>query len=241
MQSSLSGTAKDLSYFFAGVQKTQPKYQAWDVNKDGTVNIVDLVMVARMFGTSGVNLPEDVNSNGVVDIVDLVTVATRFGQSGLLASPQIAMELNNLRMSASQKVRAYSAVKTLYDEGFDVAAYHLERAVDSAGLTGRISKSQLLANYPNPFNPETWIPYQLAEKGDVSFGVYTPDGRRVKQMELGEREAGSYVIRDRAAYWNGRNEDGVPVASGVYYLQLIVESPIGKPIVTSTRKVVVGR
>ncbi len=227
MQSSLSGTAKDLSYFFAGVQKTQPKYQAWDVNKDGTVNIVDLVMVARMFGTSGVNLPEDVNSNGVVDIVDLVTVATRFGQSGLLASPQIAMELNNLRMSASQKVRAYSAVKTLYDEGFDIAAYHLERAVDNAGLTGKVSESKLLANFPNPFNPETWIPFDLAQDADVSIGIYTPDGRRVRNIEMGYLQAGSYASRNKAAFWDGRNELGERVASGTYFVELNVKKENG--------------
>ncbi len=220
-KNTVSGTANDLSYFFAGVQKTLPKYAAWDVNKDGTVNIVDLVMVARMFGTSGANLPEDVNKDGSVNIVDLVTVAKNFGQSGLLASPQIAMELNNLRMSASQKVRAYSAVKTLYEQGFDVAAYHLERAVDNAGLTGRISKSQLLANFPNPFNPETWIPYQLAQDASrVEVGVYSADGKLVRMFDLGERRKGVYADRNSALYWDGRNTLGEDVSAGLYYAQL---------------------
>jgi len=235
-KNTVSGTANDLSYFFAGVQRIQPKYAAWDVNKDGTVNIVDLVMVARLFGTSGANLPEDVNSNGVVDIVDLVTVATRFGQSSLLAAPQ----LDQMKMTQEQKNRAYNGSVELRHAGYEIVAEYLDSVIDGIELV-KVSKSQLLANYPNPFNPETWIPYQIAEKGNVSVGIYTPDGRRVRQMELGERDAGSYVTRDMAAYWNGRNEEGVPVASGVYYLQLIVESPIGKPIVTSTRKVVVGR
>ena len=75
----------------------------------------------------------------------------------------------------------------------------------------------LLPNYPNPFNPETWIPYQLATPTDVTLTIYTMRGVLVRQLELGHRTAGFYRGRSRAAYWDGRNVYGEPVASGVYF------------------------
>lgn len=75
------------------------------------------------------------------------------------------------------------------------------------------------ANYPNPFNPETWIPYQLAEESPVTLRIYDASGKLVRHLDLGVRSAGGYVTRDRAAYWDGRNELGETVASGIYYYQ----------------------
>jgi len=74
----------------------------------------------------------------------------------------------------------------------------------------------LLQNYPNPFNPETWIPYQLAEDADVFIMIYTLTGQLVRAMKLGHKPAGFYLHRDKAAYWDGKNQLGEPVASGVY-------------------------
>jgi len=78
----------------------------------------------------------------------------------------------------------------------------------------------LLANYPNPFNPETWIPYQLAAPTEVSVHIYAVNGRLVRVLALGHQAAGVYQSRSRAAYWDGRNEVGEPVASGVYFYAL---------------------
>ena len=78
----------------------------------------------------------------------------------------------------------------------------------------------LLANYPNPFNPETWIPYQLAEPAEVSVSIYSVDGKLVRTLELGQVPAGTYQSRSRAAYWDGRNAQGESVASGVYFYTL---------------------
>ena len=75
----------------------------------------------------------------------------------------------------------------------------------------------LLANYPNPFNPETWIPYQLAEAADVTLTIYDIHGRVVRALNLGHQPAGIYKSRARAAYWDGRNAVGEPVASGLYF------------------------
>ena len=81
-------------------------------------------------------------------------------------------------------------------------------------------KTGLLPNYPNPFNPETWIPYQLAKPAEVTVTIYAADGKLVRTLTLGQRPAGEYQSRSRAAYWDGRNAQGEPVASGVYFYTL---------------------
>ena len=78
----------------------------------------------------------------------------------------------------------------------------------------------LLPNYPNPFNPETWIPYQLAEPADVTLTIYDIQGRVVRDLDLGHQRAGMYHTRNRAAHWDGRNAQGESVASGVYFYTL---------------------
>ena len=78
----------------------------------------------------------------------------------------------------------------------------------------------LLGNYPNPFNPETWIPYHLATDAKVILTIYDTKGRVVRQLDLGSQPAGYYTNRHRAAYWDGHNKKGESVASGVYFYQL---------------------
>ena len=78
----------------------------------------------------------------------------------------------------------------------------------------------LLANYPNPFNPETWIPYQLAKGSDVTVRIYAADGSVVRTLVLGHQDAGLYHNRTQAAYWDGRNAVGETVASGLYFYSL---------------------
>ena len=80
--------------------------------------------------------------------------------------------------------------------------------------------TQLLPNYPNPFNPETWIPYHLANPSDVQITIYDARGTIVRQLELGHQPEGYYTNRSRAAYWDGRNDLGERVASGIYFYQL---------------------
>ena len=81
-------------------------------------------------------------------------------------------------------------------------------------------ETTLLANYPNPFNPETWIPYQLAKPADVTLRIYSVKGELVQTLVLGHQAAGVYHTKSRAAYWDGRNAQGEKVASGVYFYTL---------------------
>ena len=94
-------------------------------------------------------------------------------------------------------------------------------------------ETALLVNYPNPFNPETWIPYQLATPADVSLTIYDIQGGVVRDLDLGHQRAGMYQTRARAAYWDGRNAVGEPVASGVYFYTLTAGD------FTATRKMLI--
>ena len=93
--------------------------------------------------------------------------------------------------------------------------------------------TELLPNFPNPFNPETWIPYQLAAPADVSISIYSADGAVVRTLALGHQSSGLYQSRTRAAYWDGKNEFGESVSSGVYFYTLTAGD------FTATRKMLI--
>ena len=82
------------------------------------------------------------------------------------------------------------------------------------------AETQLLSNYPNPFNPETWIPYRLAKDAFVTLTIYDGSGRVVRTLDVGHQVAAVYESRSKAVYWDGRNDLGEQVASGVYFYHL---------------------
>jgi len=105
-------------------------------------------------------------------------------------------------------------------------------------------ENALLANFPNPFNPETWIPYQLAKPAEVTITIYAVDGQIVRELALGHQPAGMYQNRSRAAYWDGRNAFGEPVASGIYFYTLSTESTrdsVTAGNFTATRKMLIRK
>ena len=183
-----------------------------DVNGDGVVNILDLVVVAQGFGTDG--LEGDVNGDGVVNVFDLVQVAGAIGGGG--AAPS-AYSLDPSIISAADVERWLTQAQGLGvgDANFQRGIRFLEQLL--AALTPK--ETMLLPNYPNPFNPETWIPYRLAREAEVAITIYDPNGTLVRRLALGNQEAGYYAERGKAAYWDGRNEDGEAVASGIYIYQ----------------------
>ena len=91
-------------------------------------------------------------------------------------------------------------------------------------VLGNRHRTCLLQNYPNPFNPETWIPYQLSEDSLVSVSIYDTTGQLIRTLSLGFQSAGFYNSHGRAAYWDGRNNVGERVASGIYFYQLTTPS-----------------
>ncbi|MCH8289895.1 T9SS type A sorting domain-containing protein, partial [Candidatus Poribacteria bacterium] len=94
-------------------------------------------------------------------------------------------------------------------------------------------QTKLLPNYPNPFNPETWIPYQLAEVAAVQIEIYDLKGKQVRMLDVGQKPAGYYIERNKAAYWDGRNNLGEPLASGIYIYHLVARD------YTQTRRMVI--
>ena len=201
-----------------------------DINNDGLVNILDLTLVASNFGEIGEN-SADVNGDGIVNISDLVLVASAFGNTA--AAPEVWHRSLGVTLTKSEieqwlhQARQMNLTDPIFQHGMTV----LEQLL--AALTPK--ETTLLPNYPNPFNPETWIPYQLAEPTDVSISIYAADGRLVRTLTLGHQPIGIYESWSRAAYWDGRNVLGEPVASGIYFYTLTAGD------FTATRKMLVTK
>ena len=192
----------------------EPPQLAGDVNRDGVVNIQDLVLVAGRFGQSRQN-SADVNGDGVVNIQDLVLVAGAFGNTAAAPSAH-PQALAMLTAADVQGWLTEARQLDLTDATSQRGIIFLEQLL--AALTPK--EMALLPNYPNPFNPETWIPYHLSNDADVTLTVYDTKGAVVRQLDLGHQPAGFYTARAKSAYWNGRNESGESVASGLYFYQL---------------------
>ena len=181
-----------------------------DVNRDGVVNILDLILVARQLGKSvPPDSPVDINGDGVVNIFDLTLVAQGIG--GAAAPPAHGLE--------SKTIETWIAEARLADDGSIAFRQGIANLQDLLALLIP-EETALLANYPNPFNPETWIPYQLAVPAEVMLTIYDLNGGAVRHLEIGHQQAGLYQSRIRAAYWDGRNQYGESVASGLYFYTL---------------------
>ena len=186
----------------------------WDVNGDRSVDILDLSFVASRFGQAG-QAQADINRDGVIDIKDLVLVAGAVSYDAVAPAAH-PLALTNLTPADVEGWLTQAQRLDLTDARTQRGILFLEQLL--AALAPK--ETALLPNYPNPFNPETWIPYQLANDADVTLTVYDTKGSPVRQFDLGYQSAGFYTNRTKAAYWDGRNESGESVASGVYFYQL---------------------
>ena len=136
----------------------------------------------------------------------------------VLAAPAIAAKIE---LSTDQKRHIATAIDQLAAKANRSRAEEMALGVLKAILPERLpSQTQLLVNYPNPFNPETWIPSQLNQASEVSLSVYSSEGELVRQIDLGLKPAGNYQRTERAIYWDGRNASGESVSSGVYFYRL---------------------
>ena len=201
-----------------------------DVNGDGTVNLQDLISVASQFGQEGHANAADVNGDGAINIADILLVAAALAEEN--AAPSIYAKSNKLLHVVDveqwlNQARHVNPNVPKFKKGTTVLKGLL------AALTPE--KTMLLSNYPNPFNPETWIPYQLSEQADVTLHIYSSDGQLVRTLAFGKQSAGIYQNRNSAAYWDGNNEYGESVASGVYFYTLTVGN------FTATRRMVIRK
>ena len=186
-----------------------------DVNRDNVVDILDLVSVAVALGDQGQNLPADINGDGLVNTFDLVLVAMALGNAA--AAPVSDLQASGMLTAADvREWLAQSREVNLTDATWRDGVLFLEQLL--AALTPK--ETALLPNYPNPFNPETWIPYHLANDSNVQISIYDINGALVRRLDLGHQQEGYYTSRSRAAYWDGRNEFGEQIATGIYFYQL---------------------
>ena len=158
----------------------------------------------------------DVDKNYVVDIFDLVQVASNFGaKTGSSAAPLIRSNRTVYLRNALTEMEVWG--KTNPDIIF-VTKLLKGWMVDDGNIP-RVTK--LLPNYPNPFNPETWIPFQIADASIVKLSIFDVKGHQIRQIEVGYLQAGNYINKSDAIYWDGQNDFGEQVASGIYFYELI--------------------
>ena len=201
------------------------RYSPYDMDKDDDVDIYDVKIVVQALGQSGDAITDsrtDIDADGDVDKDDVLAVIDNVGifiaapvSADIFAdlSPEVYKALDPILLTETlDAVRLESDGSLKYLQAI-VLLEHLLAEM-------RPDETQLLANYPNPFNPETWIPYHLAKSSDVRITIYDVRGSVVRRLELGHQSAGFYTARSRAAYWDGRNAVGERVASGIYFYQL---------------------
>ena len=205
---------------------------ATDVNKDQKVNKTDLLLVVTALGEKPPTNPNvDINADGSVNIADVLLVIEALDDPVAAAAPslgEIGTSLDPALLTAQIDIlRAESDGSMKYAHA--IAFFQ--------GLLASIrpTETRLLANYPNPFNPETWIPYHLANSSDVRITIYNIRGSIVRRLDLGHQREGYYTSRNRSAYWDGRNSLGEPVASGLYFYTLTAGE------FTATRKMLIRK
>ena len=186
---------------------------SWDINGDGEVNVTDLLIVAQKMGER--DETADLNGDERVTVEDFVIVASHLGESMTSDAPSIVTKTS----VPNETIQEWIDMAHLANDGslaFQRGISNLERLLKAM----HPDVTALLPNYPNPFNPETWIPYHLAHPADVTLTIYDTTGVMIHQLDLGHQPAGYYTDRTQAVYWDGRNSLGETVGSGVYFYQL---------------------
>ena len=210
-----------------------------DVNTDGVVDLLDLTAVAQGIDAAGGGLNQlslwEMEAALLAAVAQAGDIQVIAGAPMGSSTPQHVLALNI----------TYSNVGTALADARPLATGDVRLGKTLAVLSellqllaemGAIPETTaLLPNYPNPFNPETWIPYQLAKAADVTLTVYDMRGVAVRQLMLGHQPAGVYQSRGRAAYWDGKNNFGEPVASGLYFYTLTAGE------FTATRKLLIRK
>ena len=205
-----------------------------DVNRDGQVSILDMILIAQQLGkTVPPHSAADVNGDGTISILDIILVAQHLGESTAAAAP-FMLTMESIEGLDPAMIQAWIAQAHVEDDGS--IAFKQGIAYLQSLLAVLIpEETALLPNYPNPFNPETWIPYQLSEPAEVTLRIYSVNGKLVRALAVGHTPAGIYQSRTRAAYWDGRNDVGESVASGVYFYTLTAGD------FTATRKLLIRK
>ena len=201
-----------------------------DANGDGLVSADDIVPIAQNWNRTYVvpkSREEDKSSS-------LVPVSPGLRQHQSLDRRQLSkqLEIYQQLLSRLAQMDAFPS-DSQANGGGAISAFpgvvqlrlFLQRQIQWLKQQLIPKETDLLRNYPNPFNPETWIPFQLATDGTVVLTIYDSHGRVIRRIDLGHQSSGFYLSKSRAIHWDGTNQTGESVASGIYFYQLDVSSP----------------
>jgi len=232
-----------------------------NANEDDIVNIRDIVPLGRYWGKTGEPRSgkkgekaeitwsiypaapwdiepatyADTNGDGTVNAEDIEPIAKNWQEKKIPAAPtgedaEIQIEYTIALQHYEEMLEVLEGMPVT--EGVRDLKEALKRLI-SQKWAQLIPETKLFQNYPNPFNPETWIPYQLAQDSEVTISIYSQKGQLVRLITLGAKPVGRYVTKDRAAYWDGKNNAGEKVASSLYFYQIKTGD------FTATRKMVI--
>ena len=176
---------------------------------------------------------DGIQTNSVIVTIDVLPGATVASAPTVKANGSASV-LEPALLKTLDREEIQARLQRLYTESDGSLKYRQAIAILESVLASLHSdKTVLLANYPNPFNPETWIPYHLGKSVNVQINIYDAYGIVVRHLELGHQSAGDHTNRSQAAYWDGYNDFGERVASGVYFYQLQADtvSPMRKMVI----------
>ncbi|MEW5768374.1 MAG: PKD domain-containing protein [bacterium] len=224
-----------------------------DTNNDGRVNEIDILPLGSYWLRSGPPRasasstwqaqtatpwsPEigatyaDANGDGEVNEKEVIPIGLNWEKTHNGSSPAPTR-------SKADQMAAYEAMYLFLKDAPPTEPVERIRAfllslIDPDGRTEIPLKTSLSQNYPNPINPETWIPFALSEKSQVEIQIYNLAGQLIRTLELGLKEPGSYLTKNEAAYWDGKDDEGKEVSSGIYLYQLRAG------LYVSTRKMII--
>ena len=208
-----------------------------DINKDGFIDPDDagLIIIHLKKNPDQFNPDLDVNRDKIVDLSDVLVIVDII-YDYLCKLKEEKLEVNNApsKLTQSHQRTVQNLLNVVREINDDSLEYKHRIAMLEQLLIMKIPRrTMLLANYPNPFNPETWIPYQLAHDSDVNIKIYNSAGMLIRQFDIGYQRAGDYTSQNLAVHWDGRSDIGERVASGVYFYTFFSKD------YTATRRMVI--
>lgn len=227
-----------------GRKVSSPQDKAWraDVNSDGKVDILDLVLVGKHYGERiGAGAPSSaMYIRGGGGYSGKIQARLRDGELHLQMPLWALIMPNSYRDIHVQSRIAWIEIPNgMVAIGlglpFETLKLHpplriLEGDLMGIGMDGKPVRIEVIredrlktrapANYPNPFNLETWIPFEIGDEVEVKILIYGMNGRLVREIDLGRLPPGSYTDRSKAVRWDGRNQEGETVSSGVYIYRI---------------------